>query len=391
MGYASVYKKLYPLYTEVCALSQKAKHGSQREKPWGHIVMFIRGACRDSKADYPRLYVCPPEDSIDSPASGVMVSVNSLTSNVNWIATESERFAFFGNLSENEGLTVAQFEKTIQRALDQKIFFGVSIHRDQIKPGSPPEMPLEEVLVRTAVDIDTAVAFGRDVVCARLPMNLPTIQQFVDHLNFVNEQYALKRRAPYQWNAIYNNCAHLVHNSLADLGIWKYKETDQNIIGQVTNLAFPANEMIDLMELANLTDLAEPVKIFRNLGLRKALTDLNWLPMRHGVLSRSISHLQPNELYDGNLQRFIFDFPLSSKNSDLFERFTKDRLFTDPQKNLIHFRGKYLSALNQLQDEKVFLKSLTQKEKQFFPSFFRTYKNYLRMQLDDVEKKLASN
>ncbi len=382
---ASDYQTLFPKYAEVCALSQKAKIGEEAERPWGHSLVFLRGVCRDLMSPIPQLVLCEP-----TAGSGVMVSVNSLTKNVNWIASEGEAYAFYGNVFPGTKLTTVEYDQAVQYGLMTDIFKGVKPHFDQFKPGQLEKYQVNEALVRSAVDIDTAVTFGRDAYCARVPMNEQVLGDLIHWLNEKNQAFA--RTEDYQWDAFKNNCAHLVHNAFASLGVWPAKQTGTPP-WQVSNLAVPANEFIDTMAVANLTDISDPTGIFRNPGWRRLLVEKNWLPARHGVVSRNLPIQTPNELYYGNLQIFVFDYPFSNKNEALFHAFTQSSTYQDLAANLLRFHEIYSKSLQNLQDVSAYqatLKDLPMSEQAQFPAFFVRYKDYLKEQLDDVTFKLSS-
>ena len=90
-----IYDQLFPYYIELCALSQfRVKDGAAGGVP-GHGVMYLHGACRDPKANYPQLCLCEEADTLDV---GVGVSVNRYFKNANWMATPGRELFFNGNL-----------------------------------------------------------------------------------------------------------------------------------------------------------------------------------------------------------------------------------------------------------------------------------------------------
>ena len=52
------YEHLFPYYVELCALSQWETKDGRRGNPFGHAVMYIKGACKDEAAPFPLLRRC---------------------------------------------------------------------------------------------------------------------------------------------------------------------------------------------------------------------------------------------------------------------------------------------------------------------------------------------
>ncbi|GAG66483.1 unnamed protein product, partial [marine sediment metagenome] len=89
------YDRLFPYYVEICAISQIranfAKHGGSP----GHAVMYLKGACRDEEAGYPRLELCDPaEEDLTVGETGTGISVNKMLKNVNWLAIPGKELFF---------------------------------------------------------------------------------------------------------------------------------------------------------------------------------------------------------------------------------------------------------------------------------------------------------
>src|SRR5262245_49464642 len=89
------YEELFPYYVELCAVSQfRSKQFGPGGIP-GHAGMYLKGACRDTDAPYPKLRRCT-RNATDpgDPEHGVGISVNRWFRSVNWIAVAS-RSVFF--------------------------------------------------------------------------------------------------------------------------------------------------------------------------------------------------------------------------------------------------------------------------------------------------------
>ena len=98
-----VYDQLYLYYAELCAVSQFRAKFTQHGGSPGHAVMYLKGACRDTEAEYPTIKLCDPGSvNLSDPESGVGISVNKYLGNVNWIAIPGKRFFYRGNLEEDQ-------------------------------------------------------------------------------------------------------------------------------------------------------------------------------------------------------------------------------------------------------------------------------------------------
>ena len=89
-----VYEELFPHYVELCAVSQyrSLEHGEGGVP--GHAVMYLKGACKDEAAPYPKLRPCRGEATTrNDPEHGAGISVNRWLRNVNWIAVPGARLA----------------------------------------------------------------------------------------------------------------------------------------------------------------------------------------------------------------------------------------------------------------------------------------------------------
>jgi hypothetical protein len=85
------YEALAPRYVEVCATSQWRKHVAGAGNPFGHAVMYLKGACMDESAPYPQLRRCARvATDVADPEHGAGVSVGRWFRNVNWVGTPSQ-------------------------------------------------------------------------------------------------------------------------------------------------------------------------------------------------------------------------------------------------------------------------------------------------------------
>lgn len=385
------YDTLYPHSVSVCSVTQKKKIGaSTQEQSWGHLTMYIKGACRDRGAAYPQLRECQVGE-----ADGSIISVNSLFKNVNWIAVEGRDLAFNGELQPGQTLDQAHYDRIVENVIKDGVFKGALIHKDLYDRSEP----LDLFIAHRSVDIDFALSFGRDNYCARLPITQPMLQEIIRDLNARNEGYFTGKSGVYVWDAVKDNCAHLVHNVLADLGIWRPKKTNRSLPVQVFNLAIPANEVLDLMEFGQEKRIPDPAQLFKNASLRDAFLRWNWLPYRHGILNETTYRHQPNDLYQGNLSIFILDPPFAG-NTTRFYEYASNPKYGDIADNLRRYNQLYADVLTEMNEQGVdgYL-SLLNSETEVLPArdvlrfkqFFTRYRAYLQAQLEETSRALAAS
>src|SRR5277367_3472304 len=90
----AAYEKLFPYYVELCAASQfrSILTGEGGGVP-GHAVLYLKGACKDDGAPFPRLRRCRAvATSLEDPEHGAGVSVNAMFKSVNWVAVPGYEF-----------------------------------------------------------------------------------------------------------------------------------------------------------------------------------------------------------------------------------------------------------------------------------------------------------
>ena len=91
------YEQLFPYYADLCAVSQfRPKHQALGGVP-GHAVLYVKGACKDEAAPYPRLRRCRrAATKVGDLEHGAGVSVNRWFRNVNWVAVPGRELFYAG-------------------------------------------------------------------------------------------------------------------------------------------------------------------------------------------------------------------------------------------------------------------------------------------------------
>jgi hypothetical protein len=375
-----IYEELFPYYVEICAVSQyRPKQGNVGGAP-GHAVMYLKGACRDESAAYPRLEPCERvSTSRADPEHGVGISVNRWFKNVNWIATPGKELFYDGDLAPYETLTRAHWEATGQRALALGLYRGVALH-DYPAEG---ERSTEDFVARHSMGTDFALRFGRTVFCTRLPVTEPMLGEVIRYLNDLNEKYATGE-ADYNWSGYSDNCVHTIHNALAAASVWKPKSINEIKLRQFFHMAIPANTFIDLGDRGLLFPLEDFGRVYDDEVQRQSLERYGWLPTRHGVLMKTLPVHQDNELYDTQVRLMILQAPFRSAASKRANLMLGDARTSELEPNLRLFQARYDAILSEREDDQGF--SLhTDRYKELRSRYYA----YIETQLAEVNRMLA--
>ena len=338
-----LYEELVSHYVELCAVSQyRPREGGLGGIP-GHAVMYLKGACRDEAAGYPRLRACRHVSSDPSdPEHGSGVSVNRWFKNVNWVATPGKALFFDGELGRYERLDRARFDATVQRALDLGMFRGVDFH---LRPGDGAQaVPLRRIVAEESTGTDFALRFGRTVFCARLPLPPTMLERAMDFLNGLNDEYA-SGKADYEWSGYADNCVHTLHNALAAAGVWKPKSVRATRLRQLFNLAVPANTFVDLAFLANEYPIEDFAAVRRDELRWRALTENGWLPAQPGALLKTLPVHQVNDLYDAKFRMLVLAGWLRDDTTKQAQRLLSDGRYLELDANLRYFDERYSRIL----------------------------------------------
>jgi hypothetical protein len=337
-----LYEKLVPHYIELCAVSQyRPVNGKLGGSP-GHAVMYLKGACKDEDAPYPRLRLCRgvATDTAD-PEHGVGVSVNRWLKNVNWVATPSHGFFVSGDVGTYELLDQARFDEAVERALELGIFDGVERHP---KPGETAPADIREFVAEDSLGTDFGLRFGRTLYCARLPVEPEMLVRAMNYLNALNDEYA-NGEAEYEWSGYSDNCAHALHNALAAAGVWKPKSVRTTKLRQMFNLSVPSNTVVELAYLSNEYPIEDFDEI-RGDALRwEGLTERAWLPAVPGALVETRPVLQVNALYETKNRLFVLGGWFRNDALKRAQMLFTDARFLQIDANLRYFHDRYTAIL----------------------------------------------
>jgi hypothetical protein len=343
--------------------------------------MYLKGACKDEQAPWPRLRACrTAATSISDPEHGAGVSVNRWFRNVNWVAVPGKQLFFEGLLDTDGGVTQESSEATSRRAIEEGVYRGVELHD---LPGAAEAQRLEDFVAHHSLGTDLALRFSRTLFCARLPITREMLAEVIDFLNDLNREYATGA-AEYAWSGYHDNCVHTLRNALASASVWSPKPVNLIKLRQLFHLAIPANEFASLADLGASGPLEDFGTVFGDDVARDSLLEFGWLPRRHGALLKVLPVHARNDLFDTTYRQFVLEGP--------WRRGTTSRvreLLLDPRNTEL---GPHLDSFRELYDR------LLAREAHAEASAIRgdrrrtvrrRYQRYLEAQRADVADKLA--
>lgn len=343
------YDKLFPRYVELCTISQFSRKDGRRGNPFGHALIYIKGACKDEGAPFPQLRRCrATATELDDPEHGAAVSVGRWLKNVNWVAIPGYNLVFNGNVRPGERLTQARFDAAVREAIDRGVYDGVELHPGWI---TGDRSSLEDYVAGHSITADFALQFARNVFCARTPVTEPMLDEVIAFLNDKNTEYATGE-ANYNWSLLANNCVHTVRNALAAANVWSPMSVLGVKIRHLLSLAVPANEFVNLALLGSQGPLADYRQIQGDGPARDALHEFRWLPARHGALLKTLPVHEPNDIYNTAFRLFTVQSPLTMGRTADAVHLLSTSEYVDLKANLLLFQEKY-DALLKVHDHRV--------------------------------------
>jgi hypothetical protein len=379
----AAYERLFPYYVELCAASQFRGKVAGTGGVAGHAVMYLKGACRDDAAPFPRLRRCrAAAASLGDPEHGAGISVNRWFKNVNWVAVPGHDLFFTGDLQPGERLSQARFEAVEQKVIARGIYKGITFQR---YPGADADTDLRGFLKRESIGTDLALQFARSVFCARLPVTEGMLDQIIAFLNDKNREYA-EGEADYNWSVWADNCTHTLRNALAAANIWSPLSVRTIKVKQIFNLAVPANEFVNLAELMTQGNLADYRDILRDGPRRDAFHEFRWRPTEPGALLKTLPVHDPNDLYDTKFRLFTLQSPFLMGKTQRAIDLLSDPKFVDLEANLHYFEKKYdmiLAGHDERRDTMASVRGTPLRRVE------RLYYDYMRRERADVHSMLT--
>jgi hypothetical protein len=377
------YEALFPYYVELCAVSQfRPKDRGPGGIP-GHAVMYLKGACRDTDAPYPKLRRCVGNatDPAD-PEHGAGVSVNRWFRNVNWVAFGGRSQFYDGGVAPGETVTRARLDAAVRGAIDGGVYRGIELWP---YPGQAGDVDWVDFATRLSAGTDFALGMARSALCGRVPVEPEMLDEIVHFLNDLNREF-FTGTVDYRWNGYSDNCVHTLRNALAAASIAEPISVRTAKLLQLFHLAIPANEAIDLAALGTSGPVDSYSRIFRNDPMRNALLEFGWLPTRQGALLISLPIHAENEVFDPQARLLVFQGPLTARTTARLVKMLDDPRFTELEPNLAHFEQVYGEILaNRGPDDDAFARLRGDR----YRRVRRRYLAVIEAQLRDVQRMRA--
>ncbi len=344
------YEALFPYYVELCAVSQyqSAKLGFGGSP--GHAVMYLKGACRDREAPFPKLRRCvgnvtDPHD----PEHGAGISVNRWFRNVNWVAFDG-RAQFFGeDLAPDEVVTMPRLAQAAREAVDAGVFRGIVRWP---YPGQQGDGDWLDFATRHSAGTDFALRYARSGLCGRVPVEPDMMDEIIHFLNEKNREF-FTGTVDYSWNGYSDNCVHTLRNALAAASMAAPISVRASKLRQLFHLAVPANEAIQLANLGVNGPIDSFADIFYDDPMRNALLEFGWLPTRHGSVLVSLPVHAHNEVFDPRARLLIFQGPVTKRTTQRLLTMLEDPRFTELEPNLAYFAGVYRDILAKREEKDI--------------------------------------
>jgi len=333
-----VYDALFPRYAEICATSQWRKRVGGQGNPFGHAIIYLKGACRDETAAFPQLRRCArAATTVDDPEHGVGVSVGRFLRNVNWVAIPGHALTFDGLAAEGEPVTQAALDRAVDAAIDLGLYDGVDLHPpyDAADPDS-----LRDFVATHSAGTDFALRYARNVFCARVPVTDGQMDEIVAFLNDKNREY-FEGEADYDWSLFNHNCVHTVRNALAAANVWEPISVGMVKAQALLNLAVPANEFVNAALRGAEGPLTDLDALADDAPARDALHEFGWLPQGPGALVKFLPALPDNALFDPEFRLFAVQSLLRMGATRATVRLMSDPAHVDVEANLAHFAERY--------------------------------------------------
>jgi hypothetical protein len=328
---ADVYDKMFPFYTTQCAVNQMVKkNGEPPGGEYGHSLLYIKGACRDTSASYPKLKMCEPGDG---QPTGAIVSLDSIYLNTKFIVMDGKELMFNAGLGKDQPLTQDYFDQIVAKALKTGAAKGVTL-----TDGTTDE----ESVIRRSTQTDWALSFAHDAACVRIPMNQKQIQAMVDTLNTTNEPY-VNGKKQFHWNEISDNCVTLIRETFSKIGLRAPIGTPHGLFKQIeelkqatkSELPIPAMDLVQTIDAVNnIKQVGTAEAVFANAELRDYFNKFGTLPgATGGTIFFVPMHEVGNDLYTHGAN-LIFDKLSKGANEKKWESYLEDASYSSIDGNL---------------------------------------------------------
>jgi hypothetical protein len=388
----AAYRALFPLYAEICAVSQLSKKpgfGAEITSGiGGHAVLYLNGACRRSDSTYPILALCdeiPGKEAVD----GVGLSVNAHYATANWVAIEGRDFFFEGGIPAGQPLTRAAYQAALAEAQAKGIYESVEFH-DKTYDDMPAGFTKPGFKYEISAATDFAIAFGRNRYCGRVPLSRPQMVGIVDYLNALNEPYRTGAEI-FDWNLFTHNCAHMNHNALAVADIWDPWATDRFFLVALFDFPVPKNEFVNLMRRTNDLPIDDLEAIYDDAAARRLLLRETRLPTQPGAIADIASIIPENDVYETSSKIIFYDDPFIGAYQGWFDTIVSDKRYSSLRANLAYFAALYDRILKARKPLEWYVEKRGMKpaEQRDFAVFYDKYYAYVETESGEVARKIS--
>jgi hypothetical protein len=334
----TTYTAVHPYYLEFCALSEiekKPGYGADiRGGVGGHSTIYLNGVCRAGDG-YPEVALCT-----DNPAdNGVGLSVNAHFANANWVPIPGRDFFYHGDLKPGEALTRQVYDATKAHAERLHIYDAIRFH-DRVFDDMPHGYTRDAFKYEVSIATDYAIGYGRDQLCARVPVSAAQMTRIVDYLNELNRPYR-DGQAEYEWSVLTDNCIHVAHNALNSIGFWPPWPTHQFVLFAAFDFPVPKNEFVNIMRRANDMPIEDMLAVWNNVPARRALLTGDGLPTREGAIATFGRVVRENALYNTDLQLIFYDEPTLGHYEGWYRQILGQPRYSDLRSNFQYFGAMY--------------------------------------------------
>jgi hypothetical protein len=337
-----LYEKLFPYYFEACATSSFHPLKGDDGGSFGHGIMLIHGACRDtSNPNGPQqIRFCE-----ENPNSTIGISTDAQFHNVNWTVVDSRTAILYGDHPADQPFNAETRLRLTEKSLNEGVYQNVVAKPWNQKEANEMGLTLNQWIAQFGFGTDYALTMARSVSCTRVPLsgtirgreNGPLLQiiAYLNHLNQKAWQAAnIGNHLGYQYEYMVDNCTHPTANALAQIGLVHKRNT--SLPGPVStsqklkrqpDFAIPYNVMFETYKESIVRTRVEP--IIRNLLEKpEALESFKisgWLGSQAGVILEEIPpHSYQNSFFHTTVSRSFFSFAKYVKEelNSLFTRWT---------------------------------------------------------------------
>ena len=337
-GPMPLFDKVFPLYTMECSLTQWAPKEGAPGGAGGHVLIYIKGACRDQSVNYPKLKMCDEGIDLSDPNSGVTLSADKILENTEYFPTDGQQFLFQGDLKPGQQVSEETLLSTREAVVKSGAARGIKIHPEYLV-NKPAGMSDEEYIAKVGADTDYAISIAREASCVRIPMTRSQIEAEVDFVNTSNEPYISGQKI-YYWNGPGDNCANFTHDVLAAAGIRKYVSRTHNELLGILNILtmriqVPRNETLKTEETVDkISKIGTAEEVFNNNDSRGVFERLGTLPETGGLFQVVPMDVAGNQLYKLGPDAMMLDTPLIQNRHKDLKKIESEAGYTDLPTNI---------------------------------------------------------